>query len=266
VRRECTVEPGTAAQLEKRATGAKLGLTKRDAELELAELTVRLAVLHNRLYAEHTRALLLVLQGLDASGKDGTIRRVFTGVNPQGCQVESFKEPSHLELDHDYLWRIHNALPRRGDIGIFNRSHYEDVTTVQVLGIIGDRERKRRYGQINAFERMLHEEGTRIVKVFLHVGKEEQRVRLQRRLDDPERRWKFRADDLHTRAQWDQYILRYDEAITATSTKWAPWYIVPADHKWVSGLAVARFLLDALEDMDPQIPKPAEDLDGVVVE
>ena len=266
MRRECSVEPGTAAELEKRSTGAKFGLAKPDAELELGELTARLAVLHNRLYAEHTRALLLVLQGLDASGKDGTIRRVFTGVNPQGCQVESFKEPSHLELDHDYLWRIHNALPRRGDIGIFNRSHYEDVTTVQVLGIIGDRTRKRRYGQINAFERMLYEEGTRIVKVFLHVGKEEQRVRLQRRLDDPERRWKFRADDLHTRAQWDQYIRLYDEAITATSTKWAPWYIVPADHKWVSGLAVARFLVEALEDMDPQIPKPAEDLDGVVVE
>ena len=156
MRRECSVEPGTAAELEKRSTGAKFGLAKPDAELELGELTARLAVLHNRLYAEHTRALLLVLQGLDASGKDGTIRRVFTGVNPQGCQVESFKEPSHLELDHDYLWRIHNALPRRGDIGIFNRSHYEDVTTVQVLGIIGDRTRKRRYGQINAFERMLY--------------------------------------------------------------------------------------------------------------
>jgi PPK2 family polyphosphate:nucleotide phosphotransferase len=266
VRRECSVEPGAAAELEKRSTGAKFGLAKRDAELELLALTERLAVLHNRLYAEHTRALLLVLQGLDASGKDGTIRRVFTGVNPQGCQVEPFKAPSDLELDHDYLWRIHNALPRRGDIGIFNRSHYEDVTTVQVLGIIGDRERKRRYGQINDFERMLHEEGTRIVKVFLHVGKEEQRVRLQRRLDDPERRWKFRPDDLDTRAQWDQYICLYDAAITATSTTWAPWYIVPADHKWVSGLAVARFLLEALEDMDPQIPKPDEALDGVVVE
>jgi len=266
VRRDCRLEPGKPAELGKRSTDAKFGLVKQDAEVELVKLTERLAVLQNRLYAEHSRALLLVLQGLDASGKDGTIRRVFTGVNPQGCQVESFKEPSHLELDHDYLWRIHNALPRRGDIGIFNRSHYEDVTTAQVIGVIDDRERKRRYGQVNDFGRMLHEEGTRIVKVFLHVGKEEQRARLQRRLDDPERRWKFREEDLHTRAKWDQYVRLYDAAITATSTEWAPWYIVPADHKWVSGLAVAHFLLDELEDMAPQIPKPAEDLDGVVVE
>jgi PPK2 family polyphosphate:nucleotide phosphotransferase len=266
VRRDCRVEPGKPAELAKRSTDAKFDLVKRDAEVELVKLTERLAVLQNRLYAEHSRALLLVLQGLDASGKDGTIRRVFTGVNPQGCQVESFKEPSQFELDHDYLWRIHLALPRRGRIGIFNRSHYEDVTTTQVIGVIDDRERKRRYGQINDFERMLHEEGTRIVKVFLHVGKEEQRARLQRRVDDPERRWKFRKDDLHTRAKWDRYVRLYDAAITATSTEWAPWYIVPADHKWVSGLAVARFLLDELEDMAPQIPEPAEDLDGVVVE
>ncbi len=266
MRHECYIEPGTAAELSARPTDAKLGLAKPDAELEMAKLTERLAVLHNRLYAEHARSVLLVLQGLDASGKDGTIRRVFTGLNPQGCQVESFKAPSHLELDHDYLWRIHNALPRHGEIGIFNRSHYEDVTTVQILGIIGDRERKRRYVQINNFERMLHEEGTRIIKVFLHVGKDEQRERLQRRLDDPERRWKFRREDLDTRAKWDQYVRLYDAAITATSTKWAPWYIVPADHKWVSGLAVGRFLLDALEEMDPQIPKPTEDLDGLVVD
>jgi PPK2 family polyphosphate:nucleotide phosphotransferase len=266
VRNECRVEPGTAAELTKRPTDSKFGLAKRDAEAELAGLTERLVLLHNRLYAEHARSVLVVLQGLDASGKDGTIRRVFTGVNPQGCRVESFKAPSAMELDHDYLWRIHNALPRRGDIGIFNRSHYEDVTTVQVLGIIGDRERKRRYQQINAFERTLHDEGTRIVKVFLHVGKDEQRERLQRRLDDPERRWKFRRDDLDTRAHWDQYMRLYDAAITATSTKWAPWYVVPADHKWASGLAVARFLLETLEEMDPQIPKPAEDLDGLVVE
>jgi PPK2 family polyphosphate:nucleotide phosphotransferase len=266
VRNGCQVEPGKPADLLKRPTGDKLGLSKGDADAEMENLTERLAILHNRLYAEHERSVLLVLQGLDASGKDGTIRRVFTGLNPQGCQVESFKAPSDLELDHDYLWRIHFALPRRGDIGIFNRSHYEDVTTVQVLGIIGDAERKRRYEQINTFEQMLTEEGTAIIKVFLHVGKEEQRERLQRRLDDPEKRWKFRPEDLDTRAQWDQYMRLYDAAITATSTKWAPWHIVPADHKWVSGLTVARLLLDTLEKMDPQIPKPSADLDGIVVE
>jgi PPK2 family polyphosphate:nucleotide phosphotransferase len=266
VRKECLVEPGKPADLLQRPTDSRFGRSKRDGEAELAELTERLAVLHNRLYAEHERAVLIVLQGLDASGKDGTIRRVFTGLNPQGCQVESFKAPSSLELDHDYLWRIHHALPRRGDIGIFNRSHYEDVTTVQVLGIVGDGERKRRYDQINAFERTLCEEGTTVIKVFLHVGKDEQRKRLQRRLDDPERRWKFRPEDLDTRAQWDRYMRLYDSAITATSTKWAPWHVVPADHKWVSGLTVARLLVHALEEMDPQIPKASADLDGIVVE
>ncbi len=266
VRKECIVEPGAAANLLERSTDERFGRSKRAGELEMGELTERLAVLHNRLHAEHARSVLLVLQGLDASGKDGTIRRVFTGLNPQGCQVESFKAPTSLELDHDYLWRIHRAMPAHGEIGIFNRSHYEDVTTVQILGIIADHERTRRYGQINAFEQALYEEGTTILKVFLHVGRDEQRQRLQQRLADPEKRWKFRPEDLDTRAKWDDYMRLYDAAITATSTKVAPWYIVPADHKWASGLAVAKLLLHALEEMDPQFPKPSAELDGVVVE
>ena len=265
MRNACWVKPGSAAGLAQRATDDLLGLEKRESDKRMEALTERLSLLHNRLFAEHKRSVLLVLQGLDASGKDGTIRRVFTGLNPQGCQVESFREPTYLELDHDFLWRIHAALPRRGDIGIFNRSHYEDVVTVQVLGLIDDAERERRYEQINAFERMLHEEGTRVVKVFLHVGKKKQRERLQARVDDPEKHWKFRTDDLDTRAHWDEYQRLYDAAITATSTKWAPWFVVPADHKWVSGLTVASILAATLEEMDPHIP-PGGDLDGVVVE
>jgi PPK2 family polyphosphate:nucleotide phosphotransferase len=262
----CRVEPGTKAGLARRATGDRLGFEKGHAVDLMRDLNDRLGVLHSRLYAERARSVLLVLQGFDASGKDGTIRRVFTGLNPQGCVVESFKAPTELELAHDFLWRIHRALPVRGDIGIFNRSHYEDVVTARVLGVIDDRRRKLRYEHINAFEQMLVDEGTSIVKIFLHVGKEEQRERLQARLDDPEKRWKFDPADLDARAQWDRYTELYEDAITATSTTWAQWYVVPADHKWVSGLAAATILLHALEQLDPKTPNPKESVDGIVVE
>jgi PPK2 family polyphosphate:nucleotide phosphotransferase len=202
---------------------------------------------------------------MDASGKDSTIKRVFTGLNPQGCRVVSFKAPAGTEIDHDYLWRVHAEMPRRGEIGIFNRSHYEDVVTARILGVIDDDARDRRYRHVREFERLLSDEGTTLVKVFLHIGREEQRARLQRRLDDPEKRWKFRLDDLDTRARWDEYMASYDAAISETSTKRAPWYVVPADHKWISGLLVGELLLETLEQMDPRIP-PAPDLDGVVVE
>jgi len=265
MREQCRIEPGTEARLDDRPTDDRLGVDKGKAQSELAALTERLSVLHQRLYAEQKRSVLLVLQGLDAAGKDGTIRRVFTGLNPQGCDVVAFKAPTPTDRAHDYLWRIHNALPERGDIRIFNRSHYEDVVAAQVIGVIDDKQRKRRYEHINFFERMLLDEGTSIVKIFLHVGKEEQRARLQARLDDPEKRWKFEPADLDTRAAWDQYMKLYDAAITATSTKWAPWYVVPADHKWVSGVAAAKILLHTLEEMDPQIPPPKPDLDGIVI-
>jgi PPK2 family polyphosphate:nucleotide phosphotransferase len=263
---DCRVEPGQKAKLAARSTSAKFGLDRKTSEAQLAELTAALSILHNRLWAEQKRSVLLVLQGLDASGKDGTIKRVFTGLNPQGCTVHSFKAPNDEDLAHDYLWRVHNVLPPRGYIGIFNRSHYEDAVTTKVLGIINDKERERRHQQINDFERILAEEGMTLLKVFLHLGKDEQRKRLQARLDDPEKRWKFRLDDLETRSHWDEYQRLYDETITATSTKWAPWHIVPADHKWVSGHVVASLLVDALEALDPQTPAPAENLDGIVVE
>jgi PPK2 family polyphosphate:nucleotide phosphotransferase len=266
MRDACRIEPGTKSNLQGRATDDRLGIDKGRAQPALAALTERLSVLHGRLYAERTRSVLIVLQGLDASGKDGTIRRVFTGLNPQGCDVESFKVPTPTEAAHDFLWRIHRALPARGDIGIFNRSHYEDVVAARVVGTIDDAQRKRRYDDINAFEKMLVNEGTAVVKIFLHVGKEEQRERLQARLDDPEKRWKFEPADLETRAKWDEYTHLYDAAITATSTKCAPWYVVPADHKWVSGVAAASILVDTIEALDPKIPQPLENLDGVVIE
>jgi PPK2 family polyphosphate:nucleotide phosphotransferase len=173
--------------------------------------------------------------------------------------------PTPTEAAHDYLWRIHRAMPARGDIGIFNRSHYEDVVAARVIGAIDDDQRKRRYEHINNFEKMLLDEGTTVVKIFLHVGKDEQRRRLQARLDDPEKRWKFDRSDLETRKRWDEYLRLYDSAITATSTKWAPWYVVPADHKWVSGVAAATILLHTLDKLDPKIPPPKEPLDGIVV-
>ncbi len=265
MRDACRIEPGTDANLDGRPTDDRLGIEKGKAQAELAGLTERVSVLHQRLYAEHTRSVLLVLQGLDASGKDGTIRRVFTGLNPQGCDVVAFKAPTPTDIAHDYLWRIHSAMPERGDIRIFNRSHYEDVVAAEVIGVIDDTQRNRRYEHINSFERMLHDEGTSVVKIFLHVGKDEQRRRLQARLDDPEKRWKFEPADLDTREQWDRYMKLYDAAITATSTKWAPWYVVPADHKWVSGVAAATILLHVLEQMGPKIPAPKFDLDGIVV-
>ena len=210
--------------------------------------------------------MLLVLQGLDASGKDGVIRTVFEGVNPQSCEVASFKAPTSTELAHDYLWRVHAVLPARGEIGIFNRSHYEDVVAVRMLELAPEKVWKRRPGHIVEWERMLVDEGTTIVKVFLNVSKEEQRKRLQERIDDPEKRWKFRKDDLDVRARFDDYIAAYDDVIEQTSTEHAPWYVVPADHNWVKATAVAELLVDALERIDPQLPEPEEGLDGLVVE
>jgi PPK2 family polyphosphate:nucleotide phosphotransferase len=260
------VEPGTKPQLAKRDTADDLGLDgKEQAYAQLDGLRHQLEVLQQRLYAESERAVLLVLQGLDAAGKDGVVRRVFEGLNPQSCRVASFKVPTSTELAHDYLWRVHAALPQRGEIGIFNRSHYEDVVAVRLLGLQPERVWKRRPGHIRDWERMLVDEGTTIVKVFLNVSKEEQRKRLQERLDDPEKRWKFRMADLDVRARFDEYVAAYDDVIEQTSTDHAPWYVVPADHNWVKATAVAKLLVDALERIDPQLPEPEEGLDGIVV-
>ncbi len=261
------VEPAQPAQLRVRNPAGRLGQRKKSEGAGVLEaLSARLDALHDRLWAEATRSVVLVLQGLDASGKDGTIRRVLSGLNPQGCQVVNFKEPTTIELAHDYLWRVHKACPARGILGVMNRSHYEDVVTTRVLGLVDSTHCKRRFRQIREFERMLTEEGTTVVKVFLHISKEEQRARLQARIDDPAKRWKFRMSDLQTRARWDEYLDRYEEAITATSTKWSPWYVVPGDHKWVRDIAVASILVDVFEGLDPRIPDAEPGLEGLIVE
>jgi PPK2 family polyphosphate:nucleotide phosphotransferase len=267
VRSALAVAPGGPAGLARRDAADRLGLPgKEEVEPLRADLLVRLRALQDRLWAEASRSVLLVLQGLDTSGKDGTIEHVFSGVNPQGVANASFKAPTHLELAHDYLWRIHHACPKRGEIGIFNRSHYEDLVTVRVLGLVSQDACRRRLRHVREFERMLSEEGTTLVKVFLHISRDEQAERLRARLDDPEKRWKFRRRDLETRERWDDYLAAYEEAISETSTEWAPWYVVPADRKWVRNVAVATLLVDVLEQLDPRYPEPEEDLSGIVVE
>lgn len=260
------VEPGKQAKLAARDPGDRLGLDDKTAGLaRLDEVVTRIGVLHNRLWAEARRSVLLVLQGLDASGKDGTLRHVLTGVNPQGCRVVSFKQPTSTELAHDYLWRVHIACPARGEIGAFNRSHYEDVTVVRVRGLVSKEVWSKRYRQIREFERLLTDEGTTIVKVFLNLSKDEQARRLQERIDDPEKSWKFSRADLDDRAHWNEYVQAYEEAISETSTEWAPWYVVPADHNWVRNLAVAELLARALEELDPELPAPEPGLEEIEI-
>jgi PPK2 family polyphosphate:nucleotide phosphotransferase len=264
---ELRVEPGSAPALRKRTPDDRAGLAgKAEARQELAKLIEELSLLHNRLYAEAGRSVLLILQGLDASGKDGTIKKVLTGVNPQGCRIVSFKEPTATELAHDYLWRVHLACPERGEIGIFNRSHYEDVVTARVRGLVAEEAWSRRPHHIREFERLLVDEGTTVVKVFLHVSREEQGKRLRERLEDPEKAWKFRRSDLDDRARWDEFMQAYEDAIRETSTEWAPWYVVPADRKWVRNVVVARLLVDALRRIDPQLPAPEPGLSGLTLD
>jgi PPK2 family polyphosphate:nucleotide phosphotransferase len=260
------VQPGKPAGLAGRKTDDRLGLeSKDDGKAKLADLVEELGSLHDRLYAEGTRSVILVLQGLDASGKDGTVRSVLTGLNPAGCRVVSFKAPTATELAQDYLWRVHQVCPRRGEIAIFNRSHYEDVATVGVKRLAPKEVVARRPHHIKEFEKLLHDEGTTMVKCFLHVSKEAQAERLRERLADPEKQWKWRDGDLDDRAQWDAFMSAYDDVITKTSTDWAPWYVVPADRNWVRNLAVATILVEALRRLGPEFPKPAEDLSKITV-
>jgi PPK2 family polyphosphate:nucleotide phosphotransferase len=231
---------------------------KLDSKLET--LLERLAELQNRFYADGRHALLIVLQGRDASGKDGTIRHVFGACNPQGCAITSFREPSELEKRHDYLWRVHQAAPAKGMIGVFNRSHYEDVLVVRVHDIVPKREWSDRYRQINDFERILAENGTVILKFFLHISKKEQRKRLLSRLEDPEKNWKFRAGDLDDRQLWNDYTRAYRDALGQCSTKLAPWFVVPADEKPLRNYLIARIVVDALERIDPQYPEADENV------
>ena len=260
------VRPGHAPKLASRDPADKLGLgTKAEGRKKLLELVPKLGELQARLAAEASRSVLLVLQGMDASGKDGTLRAVFTGVNPQGVDVTGYKAPAGREAQQDYLWRVHAACPPKGQIGIFNRSHYEDVLVVRVHGLVPEDRWRKRYRHIREFERMLTDEGTTIVKVMLHVSPEEQRVRFQERIDDPAKRWKFRPGDLEDRKHWDQFRAAYEEALSETSTDWAPWYVVPADRNWVRDLAVARILVDHLGALDPRYPEADPAIVGTTV-
>ncbi|GIV65624.1 MAG: polyphosphate kinase [Bellilinea sp.] len=232
----------------------------------LQELNRELEALQELLYAEHQHKVLIVLQGMDTSGKDGVIRHVFEGVNPQGVRVANFKVPTPEELDHDYLWRVHRQTPGKGEIVIFNRSHYEDVLVVRVHGLVGEDVWKRRFAHINDFERLLAEEGTLILKFFLHIDLEEQKKRLQARLDDPTKHWKFNVGDLKERARWGEYMQAYEDVLNKTSTDYAPWYIVPSNKKWYRNLVVASVLVEALKGLKMQFPQPKEDLSQVVIE
>ena len=260
------VDPGAPSAIAARDPADSLGLGKHEGERRLEELDDRIDDLQYRLYAEGRRSVLLILQGLDASGKDGVIRRVFVGVNPIGLELRSFGVPAGAEVEHDYLWRIHAALPARGKIGVFNRSHYEDVVAVRMRELAPETVWRRRYEHIRAFERMLVDEGTAIVKVFLHVSREEQRVRLQERIDEPRKRWKFRRGDLGVHERYDDWIAAWDDALTETSTEWAPWFVVPADRNWLKALAVAELLCATLERLDPQFPEPETGLEGLRIE
>jgi PPK2 family polyphosphate:nucleotide phosphotransferase len=262
------VKPGGTIDLSKLDAGSTDAFegSKKDAEERLLELNDRLEVLQEALWAENKHKVLVVLQGMDTSGKDGTIRHVFEGVNPLGVRVAAFKAPSEEELDHDFLWRVHPKVPGRGEMVIFNRSHYEDVLVVRARNLAPPGVWRPRYDQINGFERLLAETGTVVLKFFLHIDKDEQKERLQARLDDPTKRWKFRSGDLDDRLHWDDYMRAYEEALSRTSQKHAPWYVVPANKKWYRNLVVATVLVKALEDLDIKVPEPAEDLKGVVIE
>jgi PPK2 family polyphosphate:nucleotide phosphotransferase len=248
---------------------AKPGLKVRDKDAKanaksadkpdpdaLSKVLDEISDLQEMLYAERKRKLLIVLQGTDTSGKDGTVRHLFSNINPMGLRAVGFKAPTEIEASHDYLWRIHREVPRAGEIGVFNRSHYEDVLITRVLGMITPAECKRRYAQIRDFERMLFESGTTIVKFFLHISKDEQRERLQERADDPHKHWKFDFEDLKQREYWKQYQKAYEDAIAATDADYAPWYVIPADSKHYRNEVVARLLLETLRGMRLDWPPP----------
>jgi len=238
---------------------------KADALPAIAKDIEKLADLQNVLYAESKQSMLVILQAIDAGGKDGTIRQVFSGVNPQGCNVTSFKAPSDLEKSHDFLWRIHAQVPHKGMIGIFNRSHYESVLVERVKKLAPKDVWSKRYTHINAFEKMLSDEGVTILKFFLHISKEEQKHRMMARLDQQSKNWKFNPDDLADRELWDQYMEAYEDAMEECSTPYAPWYIVPANHKWFRNWLVGDILVRTLKAMDPKYPDPPEGLEKIKV-
>ncbi len=266
LRKDLIVKPGKKVRLSEIDPEDTLGFKGKDKALEILERNrLKLADLHTLLYAENRRSLLVVLQGLDACGKDGTVRHVMNGINPQGCTVTCFKAPSAEELDHDYLWRIYKAVPRRGEVGIFNRSHYEEVLVVRVHNLVPKEVWSERYKQINRFEQSLSENNVKILKFFLYISKDEQRKRLQERLADPSKNWKMSPQDLKERDFWKDYMKAYEDVLTECSTERAPWYIIPANKKWFRNLAVSQIIIETLESLDMKYPKPGFDPKKIVV-
>jgi len=259
------VKPGATVDLTAIDTRSTEGVEGKDeAAMALPDLHDRLRGLQERLWAEHTRSLLVVLQAIDAGGKDGAIKHLFQGLNPAGAQVVSFKAPSEEERDHDFLWRIHRRIPGKGETVVFNRSHYEDVLVVRVQNLAPEEVWRPRYDLINQFEGNLTAAGTRIVKILLHISKDEQAERFQARIDDPTKCWKFRVGDLEDRKKWDDYRAAFEEAVSRTSTADAPWYVVPADKKWYRNWAVSHIVVETLEAVDPQYP-PCDEVEGVKI-
>jgi PPK2 family polyphosphate:nucleotide phosphotransferase len=255
------VPPGSTVSLDEWDADDTHGWKKdEDAEQELAESIARLDALQYVMYAERKHALLVVLQGMDGAGKDGTIRHVMTGLNPQGCHVTSFKVPTAEEAAHDFLWRIHRAVPPLGDIGIFNRSHYEDVLVTRVHKLVPREVWTRRFDDINAFEALLAGQGVTIVKFFLHISKEEQKRRFEDRIKDPDKQWKLSEADFAERQHWGAYVQAFEDVLSRCSTKHAPWYVIPADKKWFRNLAVSRILVETLEGLEMKFPKPSVDV------
>jgi PPK2 family polyphosphate:nucleotide phosphotransferase len=265
---ELRVEPGKKPNLSKidtRDTPFWDSDNKEGAQRYLTVLNERLEALQELLWAQGKERVLVVIQAMDAGGKDGTVRHVFEGVNPTGVKVASFKRPSSKELAHDYLWRVHRQVPGDGELTIFNRSHYEDVLVVRVEELVPKKRWERRYDHIVNFEQMLADEGTTIVKLFLHISKDEQKERLQARLDEPHKNWKFEAGDLVPRSKWEQYQEAFEDALARTSTDDAPWYIIPADRKWYRNIAVSQILIQTLERLEMSFPEAADGLDQIVI-
>jgi PPK2 family polyphosphate:nucleotide phosphotransferase len=254
-------KPGKKVSLSDYDPDSRDGYDKESAAKLMAKLQARMAELQEMLYAQGQKSLLVVLQAMDAGGKDGTIRRVFDSVNPQGVRVHSFGVPTEEELSHDFLWRVHARTPGKGYIGIFNRSHYEDVLVVRVARLAPPDVWKKRFDHINDFERILHESGTRVIKFFLNISKEEQKERFQERLDRPDKHWKWSSGDLKVREQWDEYMEAFEDVLSRCNTEYAPWYVVPANRKWYRDLVVSQAIVDTLESMDLGYPEPPADVE-----
>ncbi|MBN1657262.1 MAG: polyphosphate kinase 2 family protein [Anaerolineae bacterium] len=260
------ITPGTRVNLAEHDPGYTGKYTsKKQAKKDLEEYRDRLHDLQEVLWAQNKHALLIVFQAMDAGGKDGAIEHVFHGVNPQGCRVTSFKVPTQEELEHDFLWRVHRAVPGRGEIGIFNRSHYEEVLVVRVDNLVPEGVWRPRYDQINHFEKLLADTGTTILKFYLHISKDEQKERFEARLQDPHKNWKFSMGDVEKRAQWGDYMAAFEEALNRCSTPWAPWYVIPANHKWYRNLVVTQIIVEALEKLDMRYPPPLEGAESIVI-